>query len=218
VVVADLDAAAAEGVAEEIRAAGGAALAVPVDIGDEAQTLALAARTVEAFGGIDILINNAAIFASMERHSLLDVPLTYWDRFFSVNLTGALRCTRAVVPHLKARGGGRILNQSSTAAYTSRSYYGIAKAALHSLTLGLAQELGPHQITVNAIAPGPIDTRAMRASTPPALVENVLRQMAIPRIGTVEELARAALFLVSDDAAWITGQVLAVDGGATKRL
>src|SRR5262245_58224921 len=120
VAVADIHFEAAEGVAAEIRREGGQALAVAVDVSDEAQTLAMARTTAEAFGGVDILINNAAIFAHMERHSLLQVPLAYWNKFMSVNLTGALLCARAVVPHMVRRGKGKILNQSSTAAYTAR--------------------------------------------------------------------------------------------------
>src|SRR5205814_8802692 len=116
-------------------------------------TEAMGAAAADAFGVVHFVVNNAAIFEGMELHSLLDVPLAYWNKFFAVNMTGALLVTRALVPLMTE--GGAIVNQSSTAAWMGGGYYGIAKLALHGLTHTLAQELGPRGIRVNAIAPGP---------------------------------------------------------------
>lgn len=129
VVVADIDEARAAEVATSIEAAGGTALGVGVDVSDPASTQAMAARTVEAFGGIDHLVNNAAIFGGMEINLLLTIDWDYYRRFMSVNMDGALLCIRACWEHMAARGGGSIVNQSSTAAWMYSNYYGLAKPA-----------------------------------------------------------------------------------------
>jgi NAD(P)-dependent dehydrogenase (short-subunit alcohol dehydrogenase family) len=218
VVIAEIDAAAGERVAKEIVASGGRALAVKTDVASEASTLAMGRAAVEAFGGVDFLINNAAIYKTMESQSVLTVPIDYWNKFMSVNLTGVLLATRAVYPSMKSRGGGAIINQSSTAAWMGAGYYGTAKLALHALTQTLARELGPHGIRVNAIAPGPTDTEATRTVVPGALIQALLASMPLSRMGTVDDMVGPALFLLSDRARWITGHVLNVDGGQIMRV
>src|SRR5690606_25013592 len=141
VVVADIDLEGAEKVAASIRADGGSALGVRVDVSDPGSTREMAAAAVEAFGGIDHLVNNAAIFGGMEIDLLLTVDWEYYRRFMSVNLDGALLCTRACWEHMAARGGGAIVNQSSTAAWMYSNYYGLAKSGINGLTIQLAHEL-----------------------------------------------------------------------------
>ncbi|KPI02237.1 SDR family oxidoreductase [Streptomyces mirabilis] len=213
VVVAELNEEQGERVAKEI---GDAALFVKVDVADPASAEAMAAAVMAEFGRIDYLVNNAAIFHSMRRDGLTTVPLDYLNRFLQVNLMGALHCTRAVVPHMPE--GGAIVNQSSTAAWLGGGYYGLAKAGINSLTASLAAELGGKNIRVNGIAPGPTDTDATRSVVPDQFLEQMTNTLAIKRMGTPEDLAPAVLFLLSDEARWLTGQVVSVDGGQVVRL
>ncbi|MGH9031270.1 MAG: SDR family oxidoreductase [Acidimicrobiia bacterium] len=218
VVVAELDADAGERVAKEIEQDGGRSLAVATDVASEESTLAMAAAVTDAFGGVDYLVNNAAIYGGMELHGLTTMPMAYWERFMAVNMTGAVLCTRAVFRSMAERGGGAVVNQSSTAAWMAAGYYGIAKLALHGITGSFARELGPMNIRVNAIAPGPTDTEATRSVVPTELVDSLLAGMPLNRMGTPADLAGACLFLLSDDARWITGHVLNVDGGQIMRV
>ena len=142
VVVADIDEDEREEVASGIETAGGHAVGVRVDVAEENSTDLMAACAVENFGGIDYLVNNAAVFGGMKLDLLLTVDWDYLQRFMAVNLTGALLCTRACYRHMAERGGGAIVNQSSTAAYLYAGYYGWAKAGINSLTSQLAHELG----------------------------------------------------------------------------
>lgn len=213
VVVAELNEEQGERVAKEI---GDSALFVKVDVADPASAEAMAAAVMAEFGRIDYLVNNAAIFHSMRRDGLTTVPLDYLNRFLQVNLMGALHCTRAVVPHMPE--GGAIVNQSSTAAWLGGGYYGLAKAGINSLTASLAAELGGKNIRVNGIAPGPTDTEATRSIVPKEFQEQMTNSLAIKRMGTPEDLAPAVLFLLSEEARWLTGQVVSVDGGQVVRL
>ena len=135
----------------------------------------------------------------------------------SVNQTGCLLATRGVYQSMIERGGGAIVNQSSAAAWMGAGYYGIAKLAMHAITHSLARELGPRKIRVNAIAPGPTDTEATRKVVPDGIRDSILTQMPISRMGTVDDMVNACLFLLSDESTWITGQILAVDGGQIMR-
>ncbi|MDN5547721.1 MAG: SDR family oxidoreductase, partial [Rhodococcus sp. (in: high G+C Gram-positive bacteria)] len=129
---------------------------------------------------------------------------------------GALHVCRAVVPHMRAKGGS-IVNQSSTAAWLYSNYYGLAKAGVNSLTQQLATELGWSNIRINAIAPGPIDTEATRTVTPGNIVKDMVKRIPLQRMGTPEDLVGMCLFLLSDDAGWVTGQIFNVDGGQVYR-
>ena len=217
VVVAEIDRERGEHVATEIAKSGGEAIALAVDVASPDSTRAMADETVERFGGIDFLVNNAAIFGGMKPAPLCDVEWSYYERFMSVNVNGALHCTRACVPHMKARGGGSIVNQSSTAAWMSAGFYGLAKLAINGLTGCLARELGPAKIRVNAIAPGPTDTGALHSVVPDAFIQPMVAQLALARIGTPDDHVPTMLFLLSDAASWITGQVVNVDGGQIMR-
>ena len=216
VVVADLNVELAATVAEKIVADGGTAKAVQVDVSDVASTKAMAAFATEEYGGIDYLVNNAAIYGDMEFDVLIGVDWDYYKRFMSVNLDGALLCTRAVYKSMAKRGGGAIVNQSSTAAWTYSGFYGLAKVGMNGLTQQLAHELGGMSIRVNAICPGPIDTEATRKNVGD-MVNPIIAGMAIKRIGTPDDLVGTCLFLLSDDSRWLTGQLVVVDGGQVFR-
>ena len=217
VVVADITEDRAAEVAAGIVARGGKALSVRVDVADPDSAAAMVDRTVEEFGGLDYLVNNAAIFGDMQLDLLLTVDWEYLNRFLSVNMLGALNCVRACWPALQARGGGAIVNQSSTAAYLYAGFYGLAKAGVNSLTQQLAHELGGQHIRVNAIAPGPIDTEASRTVVPDAFMQPILAGLALKRQGQPSDLTGMCLFLLSDEASWITGHVFNVDGGQVFR-
>jgi NAD(P)-dependent dehydrogenase (short-subunit alcohol dehydrogenase family) len=217
VVVAEIEKAKGERVASEIRAAGQEAVFAEVDVSSPASAAAMAARAVESFGGIDLLVNNAAIFGNMKLASLMDVDYDYYQRFMNVNMNGVLLCTRACAPAMKKRGGGAIVNQSSTAAWMGVGYYGLAKLAVNGLTQCLARELGHARIRVNAIAPGPTDTEALRAQVPEAYKKQLVASLALPRLGSPDDLVPTCLFLLSDAAGWMTGQVVNVDGGQIMR-
>ena len=216
VVVADVNADAGQQVAKGIEANGGTAMFVPCDVSSADSAAALVATVAGEWGGIDGLINNAAIYGDMEFDLLISVDWDYYRRFMGVNMDGALVMTRAVFASMQERGGGAIVNQSSTAAYLYSGFYGLAKAGINSLTQQLAHELGGMNIRVNALAPGPTDTEATRVQAGDVATEMV-KALALKRMGQPEDMVGAALFLLSDDAAWITGQILAVDGGQTFR-
>jgi len=217
VVIAELAEEQGQRVARDIRAAGGEALYVKTDVSSEPSTLAMGEAVSEAYGGVDYLINNAAIYGSMEMHGLLGVPWDYYKKFMSVNMDGCVLATRAVHASMAARGGGAVVNQSSAAAWMGAGYYGIAKLAMHAITHSLARELGPKKIRVNAIAPGPTDTEATRKIVPDVIRDQILATMPLARMGEVSDMVNACLFLLSEEASWITAQILAVDGGQIMR-
>ncbi|WP_067686465.1 SDR family oxidoreductase [Nocardia jejuensis] len=213
VVVADLNTERGEQVAKEILASGGTAAFHRVDVADPDSAAELAEFTVAEFGSINHLVNNAAIYGEMKLDLLLTVPWDYYKKFMSVNLDGALNVTRAVWQHMVAAGGGSIVNQSSTAAWVYSGFYGLAKVGINGLTQQLAYELGGSNIRVNAIAPGPTDTEATQTVTPGSIVKDMVSRIPIKRMGTPEDLVGACLYLLSDEASWVTAQILAVDGG-----
>ncbi|MBF4162231.1 SDR family oxidoreductase [Nocardioides acrostichi] len=216
VVVADLNEDAGQQVVEQIEADGGTAIFVATDVSSHESAAAMADAATEAFGGIDYLVNNAAIYGDMAFDLLISVDWDYYKKFMSVNMDGALVMTRACLPALQKRGGGAIVNQSSTAAYLYSGFYGLAKVGVNGLTQQLAHELGGQGIRVNAIAPGPTDTQATRTQAGDASKE-LVKNLALKRMGEVDDMVGACLFLLSDDASWITGQIIAVDGGQTFR-
>ena len=218
VVVADLNAEAGEQVAKQIEADGGTAMFVATDVSSAESARSMVEAVVASYGGIDLLVNNAAIYGDMAFDLLISVDWDYYRKFMSVNMDGALVMTRAVYPEMQKRGGGAIVNQSSTAAYLYSGFYGLAKVGVNGLTQQLAHELGSMNIRVNAIAPGPIDTEANRTVVPGNMSQKIVRdKMALKRMGSPEDLVGACLFLLSDDAAWITGQIINVDGGEVFR-
>ncbi|MGA8253632.1 MAG: SDR family oxidoreductase [Mycobacterium sp.] len=213
VVVADINLQGAEKVADGIKGEGGTALALPVDVSDPVSAKEMADRTLAEFGGIDYLVNNAAIFGGMKLDFLVTVDPEYYKKFMSVNLDGALWCTRAVYKKMAKRGGGAIVNQSSTAAWLYANFYALAKVGINGLTQQLSRELGGQNIRINAIAPGPIDTEANRTTTPQEMVADIVKGIPLSRMGQPEDLVGMCLFLLSDEARWVTGQIFNVDGG-----
>jgi NAD(P)-dependent dehydrogenase (short-subunit alcohol dehydrogenase family) len=219
VVVADLHSEGAAAVAAEIMAAGGRASAVQVDVADEASTLAMAEAATAAFGSIDVLVNNAALMVDVSYDSLDSVSMDAWNRAFAVNVNGALLCARACAPSMRARGGGRIVNQSSGGAFPPTSLYGITKLALIGLTTALAKQYGKDGISVNAIAPGNVMSDAGKMLVPDNSPFIQFLQMTCagnPR-GAPEDLVGTLLLLCSPAGQWITGQTIHVDGGWVMR-
>jgi NAD(P)-dependent dehydrogenase (short-subunit alcohol dehydrogenase family) len=215
IVVADLNADGAQAVASEITSAGGKAVAVGVDITDRASVNAMAQAAKDAFGGVDILVNNAALMMEIVRFPAMQISLEDWNKAFAVNVTGALNCTQAMAPMMAERGGGKIVNQVSGGAFPASTVYGVTKIALVGLTTTLARELGGQKICVNAIAPGNTMSDAGRALTPPEspFVKMLEAQVALRLRGEPDELVGPLLLLCSPAGDWITGQVLHVDGG-----
>jgi NAD(P)-dependent dehydrogenase (short-subunit alcohol dehydrogenase family) len=215
VVVADLNAEGAKRVSDEIIAAGGKAIAVGVDITKPDSVQAMAKAAADAFGGVDILVNNAALMAELSHTSAVDIPLEEWNRIMNVNVTGALNCAQAIVPLMRKRGGGKIVNQVSGGAFPAVSIYGVSKLALLGLTTTLARQLGREKINVNAIAPGNTTSDAGRQLTPDdsPFIKYLEMSVAMRVRGAPDELVGSLLLLCSSAGDWITGQVLHVDGG-----
>lgn len=219
VVVADLNQAGAQTVADEITASGGRAIAVQVDVADEVSTLAMGAAAKEAFGGVDILVNNAALMVDISYDNFETVSLDAWNRAFAVNLNGALLCARAVAPSMRERGGGRIVNQTSGGAFPATGLYGISKLALVGLTTSLAKQLGKDNITCNAIAPGNVTSDAGKMLVPDdsPFIQFLKMTCATNPRGAPDELVGTLLLLCSQAGQWITGQTIHVDGGWVMR-
>jgi 3-oxoacyl-[acyl-carrier protein] reductase len=219
VAIAEIDAAAAERVVQEVVAQGSEALAIPTDVSDEASTRNMARATAERFGGIDILVNNASIFATipMSRVGFEQISVEEWDRLMAVNLKGPWLCARAVVPYMRQRGKGKIINIASGTVLDggggTRAHYVASKAGVVGLTRTLACELGKDNICVNTLAPG----STLSEENP---TEEILRfrqervgNRALKRVQRPEDLVGTLLFLASDDSDFMTGQMLVCDGG-----
>lgn len=215
VVVADLNTEGAERVRDEILEQGGRAIAVGVDITRPDSVEAMAKAAADAFGGVDILVNNAALMAELASVSAIDIPIEEWNRILDVNLTGALNCAQALVPLMRQRGGGKIINQTSGGAFPAISVYGIGKLALVGLTTTLARQLGRENINVNAIAPGNTTSDAGKQLTPDdsPFIKFLEASVAMRVRGAPDELVGTLLLLCSQAGDWITGQVINVDGG-----
>ena len=212
VALGDVQTTAAETVAREINERGGKAIAVGVDVGEAAQVHAFVERAVTEFGRLDVMFANAGIAHSAP---FLDHPEAQWHRVLRVNLTGVFLCCQAAARQMVKQGGGRIITVASINGFRGVENlvgYNVAKAGVVELTQTMAVELAQHHIAVNAIAPAQIDTRLTRGLPDEARQRRVER-IPMARFGEPEEVAKAALFLASDDASYITGHTLAVDGG-----
>jgi NAD(P)-dependent dehydrogenase (short-subunit alcohol dehydrogenase family) len=220
VVLADLDGDRAGQAAAKLAADGLSAIGVQVDITDRAAAAAMASEAVAAFGGIDILVNNAALMAEIPQADLLELPDEWFDRVMRVNVLGALVCAGAVKAAMVERGGGRIINQASAGAFLAGGIYGMSKLALVSATATLARSLGPLGINVNAIAPGMVENepglRALPADSPmrAALATAIPGKQSAPS----DDLTGTLLLLASPAGEWINGQTISVDGGWIMRL
>jgi 3-oxoacyl-[acyl-carrier protein] reductase len=213
VVVADILAEQAEETAREINDGNGKAIAARLDVTDLKSANAMADKAVEAFGKIDILVNNAGIWGDLQSKPCLKTDPDYWDLVLAVNLKGPLLCAQAVVPHMKTNNWGRIVNISSMGAIMRGGAYGASKLALNHLTYSLAHEVGAFGITVNGVGPGATLNEATRSQVPEAAFNAMIQQQPIKRPGTGDDQYGAIKYLCSDDAAWVTGQTIYVNGG-----
>jgi 3-oxoacyl-[acyl-carrier protein] reductase len=212
VAVADLDEQGASATAAGIAAAGGQAVDIGVDVTDPEQAERIVVETVDALGGLHVLVNNAAIGTSCP---VLEMSVETWQRMLDSNLSSVFYCTRAALPHLIGQRWGRIINVASQLALkggVEMAHYCAAKAGVLGLTKALARELAPYSITVNAIAPGPVETN-MLADLPDEWRESKLAELPIGRFGRPEEIAPTAVLLASEDGAYYTGSTLNVSGG-----
>jgi 3-oxoacyl-[acyl-carrier protein] reductase len=213
VTIADIDGAAADEAANRIDGS----LAVTVDVADEASVAAMVASTVERFGGVDVLVNNAGLH--MGNYNLTStLPLADWRRLFDVNLFGAVLCARACHDSMVERGGGVILNQSSNSSFMGAGAYSISKLALNGLTLSLAQEFARDKIRVLGIAPGMIGSDAVLARLDDGSKQLMLNGQLVKRWGQIADLIEMVLLLCCDGASFMTGQTVTVDGGFVKQL
>jgi NAD(P)-dependent dehydrogenase (short-subunit alcohol dehydrogenase family) len=196
---------------QEIERTGGVGLFVRCDVSSETDCADLIDCTMERFGRLDVLVNNAGIHTP---GGILELSVREWDRVVGLNLRGVFLLTRAAIPHLKASPFGRILHIASVHAFGGGAgpAYAPAKAALVNMARDTAVELGPNGITVNAICPGYIET-AIQDYLTPEQIEGVRLRTPLPRLGRPADVAAAALFFASDDAEWISGTSLTVDGG-----
>ena len=217
--LAILDIAGASERAAALTAAGGKALGLACDVSNELQVASAFATVAAQFGGIDILVNNAALFSALEPGPFEQIAAVDWQRVMAINTMGPFLCARAALPHLKAKGRGRIINLASGApikGVPNMLHYVTSKGAMIAFTRALAREVGAYGITVNALAPGFTLSEGILAH--PVHVEKfrdvIIASRAIKRDETPQDLAGAVSFLASADAAFITGQTLVVDGGS----
>jgi NAD(P)-dependent dehydrogenase (short-subunit alcohol dehydrogenase family) len=218
VVIAERNVDKARDVEREIAAGNGHATVVETDVADETSVKRLGLSVEQMFGRADVLINNAAIFSTLEMRPFDQIPLAEWERVLRVNITGPFLCAQAIVPLMRKNKWGRIINMASGAVTLGRPnylHYIASKAALAGMTHSMARELGPDGITVNAILPGATYTEIPRKTVTPEQKERIIAMQSIPRAQVPDDLLGVALFLASDASAFMTGQELTVDGGAT---
>ncbi len=216
VVVADLDLAGAEKVAGEIRALKGGAMAARVDVTKKESVDELVRQVLDRFGRIDILVNNAGITQPIK---VMDMTEADWDRIMAVNLKGTFLCSKAVLPAMIRQGYGRIVNMSSVSAKRGGgvfggAHYSAAKAGILGFAKALAREVAACGITVNSVAPGLIATDIRGGLESPERQKEMSRDIPVQRLGTPEEVAATVAFLASEEAAYITGEEIDINGGS----
>lgn len=214
VTVADIDLKTARDAAKSLTGQHTGAIHCAVDVTDEKSVASMIQLTLDTFGRLDILVNNAGI---MFRTRFMNIPLQEWESVINVNLTGPFICTQAVVPGMKDRGFGRIVNISSSAGRSvstlGGAHYTSSKAGLLGLTRSVAKEVAPFGITVNAICPGLIETQMAIDTTTPEELRMFLNSFPINRLGTPEEIGDLVVFLCSEKSAYITGASIDINGG-----
>lgn len=215
VVVNDLNGELAEALAREIEAAGGQAMAYVADVSNEAQVQAMIAATVERLGTVDILVNNAGVLRATA--PLETISLEEWQLLMAVNVTGVFLCTRAVLPIMKAKRSGKIVNVSSSAGRSTSTFggahYTTSKAAVLGLSRHTAREVAPYNVNVNAVAPGSMDTEMVREMATPEHMERERAKIPLRRLGTAEDEANLVVFLCSEESSYITGATIDINGG-----
>ena len=216
VVVADVaDPAAA---VDKLDAAG-RALGVRADVSDATSVRAMVEAALARFGRIDVLVNNAAVFATLNPQPFDEIPEAEWDRVMAVNVKGVWNCARAVAPAMRAQGGGRIVNVASAIVAKGTAllmHYVTSKGAVVAMTRALARELGPHRITVNAVAPGLILSDTVQANPDITAFQEtaIMQARSLKRDAFPDDVEGTVVFLASDDSAFMSGQTLIVDGGS----
>lgn len=218
-VIADLDGGAASAVADELTRSGGKAIGVQVDVSDPASTNVMGRLAIDAFGKVDILVNNAAMFSRvpMSRVPFEQLEIGEWDRMMAVNLRGMWLACRAVVPQMRAQKYGKIVNISSSTVWErtpTRIHYVTSKAGVIGFTRNLAAELGTDNITVNCVAPGSTLSEENPSDQTVQFRSLAAKNRAIERLQKPEDLVGAVAFFASPDSDFITGQTLVVDGGS----
>ena len=211
VVLVDIDGAAADATAADIRARGQAATGLAGDVTDEARMAEIMAEAAAIHGGIDLLINNAGLHSDEYGQPITRMGYAKTRRLFEVNVLGTVCCTLAAAPHMRGRAGASIVNIASSAAHMGGSAYGDSKLAVAGLTITFARELAP--VRVNAISPGLMLTETIKAELPAETMARVKAMQILPVDGQPEHIVDALMFLASDKAAFITGEVLRVSGG-----
>ncbi len=217
VVVSDLKAETANAVADEINKAGGRAIGVACNVTEEKDLIATVDAAVAKFGKLTVLVNNAGGGGPKP----FDMPMKDFRWAYDLNVFGLFRMVQLAVPHMEKAGGGAILNISSMSGEnknTRMASYGSSKAAVNHLTRNIAFDLGPKNIRVNAVAPGATKTDALASVLTPEIEKTMLMHTPIKRLGEAQDIARAALFLCSPAASWISGQLLTVSGGGVQEL
>jgi 3-oxoacyl-[acyl-carrier protein] reductase len=214
VVIADIDIDMAERTAAELVSAGGQAIAVDCDVADADRVDSAVETTVNRFGGIDIVINNAGVHLMKYNQPFGTLSRKEIRSLFDVNVMGVINVTLACRESMRDRGGGVVLNISSMAGYMSVTPYAVSKLTVRGLTVAFATELAPDRIRVNAIAPGLMNTENALADLPKPLIDEfVHRLQLVHRLGTMDDVVSTMLFLCSDEASFITGETLKVSGG-----
>jgi NAD(P)-dependent dehydrogenase (short-subunit alcohol dehydrogenase family) len=224
VAIVDVDEAAASIVQEDIGAAGGTSMVLTVDLAQESEIVAAVAQVVGAYGRIDVLHNNAALtdheFLSRDT-TVTELDLEVWDRTMAVNLRGQMLTCKHVVPEMVRGGGGSIINMSSGASLKgdrTRTAYGVSKAGVNALSMYVATSHGKSGIRVNTIVPGLIITDAVKAHLTEKMVAGLGRATLTPYVGAPQDVADLVLFLASDESRYITGQMIAIDGGMSAHV
>jgi NAD(P)-dependent dehydrogenase (short-subunit alcohol dehydrogenase family) len=208
------------GSVDAVKKAGGQALYIQTDVTSEESTKEMARETHERFGRIDILVNNAAVFAELSKRPFYEIPVEEWDRVMAVNLKGPFLCARAVYPYMKQQGKGKIINIASGTFFKGLPHflhYVVSKGGNIAITRSLAREVGDAGIRVNAIAPGYTETEYLRENPQdsPEMRRAVIASRAIKKEEIPEDLTGTVVFLASDDSDFITGQTISVDGGSS---
>lgn len=215
VVVNDVRRELAESVTKEIDAAGGQAIAYVADVSDEKQVQAMVNATVEQFGTVDILVNNAGILRTTS--PLETISAEEWELMMAVNVRGVFLCTKAVLPIMKDKRNGKIVNVSSSAGRSTSTFggahYTTSKAAVLGLTRHTARETAPYNINVNAVAPGSMDTEMVREMATPEHIEEEQQKIPLRRLGTAQDEANLVAFLCSEESSYITGATIDINGG-----